>query len=56
MADQTLFIRSESKDNRVMNDTLSGFMNANPLAIKMIERVVEAKKYGWIITFSSGVN
>lgn len=53
MPDQTMFIRSESKDNRGMNDTLSGFMNANPLEIKQIERVIEAKRYGWAITYTS---
>ena len=52
MADQVMFIRSESKDNRAMNDTLSGFMNANPLLIKQIDRVIQNQKYGWNITYS----
>jgi hypothetical protein len=53
MAEQTMFIRSESKGNRDMNDVLSGFLNANPLQIKNIDRVIEGKKYGWNITYES---
>lgn len=51
--DQTMFIRADSKDSRVMNDALSDFMAGNPLLIKAIERVVKGNRSGWIITFES---
>ena len=51
--DQTMFIRSVSKDSRAMNDVLGGFMTANPLYVKTVVRFIQGQKYGWVITYTS---